>query len=135
MNQLHEFMTISQSVPGLRQMRPCASKVMRPLTWALKNARPGRPTQAVRHKCSGNIGIVQILRFIRLYQFLMYMYTASATNSKLLYITHTFDRKMPSPPPAYDPLCLSTMVNPALITIHMIDSPLFISTTHTHTHR
>ena len=67
MNQLHEFMTISQSVPDLRQMRPCASKVMRPLTWALKNARPGRPTQAVRHKCSGNIGIVQILRYIRLY--------------------------------------------------------------------
>ena len=59
MNQLHEFMTISQSVPDLRQMRP--------LTWALKNARPGRPTQAVGHKCSGNIGIVQILRYIRLY--------------------------------------------------------------------
>ena len=28
MNQLHEFMTISQSVPDLRQMRPCASKVI-----------------------------------------------------------------------------------------------------------
>jgi len=27
--------------------------------------RPGRPTQAVRHTCSGNLGIVKILRYIR----------------------------------------------------------------------
>ena len=41
---------------------------------------PGRPTQAVRHKCSENLGIVKILRYIR-----SDMYTASATNSKLIY--------------------------------------------------
>jgi hypothetical protein len=52
---------------------------MRPLTWALKEGgRPGRPTQAVGHTCSGNLGIVKILRNIR-----SDMYTASATNSKL----------------------------------------------------
>ena len=27
--------------------------------------RPGRPTQAVRNTCSGNLGIVKILRYIR----------------------------------------------------------------------
>ena len=26
---------------------------------------PGSPTQAVRHTCSGNLGIVKILRYIR----------------------------------------------------------------------
>ena len=39
---------------------------------------PARPTQAVRHTCSGNLGVVKILRYIRLN-----MYTVSATNSKL----------------------------------------------------
>jgi len=34
----------------------------------------GSPTQAVRHTCSGNLGIVKILRNIR-----SDMYTASAT--------------------------------------------------------
>jgi hypothetical protein len=42
-------------------MRPCASYIMRPLTWALE----GRPTQAVKHTCSGNLGKVKILRYIR----------------------------------------------------------------------
>ena len=37
-----------------------------------EGGKPGRPTQAVRHKCSGNLGIVQILRYIR-----SDMYTAS----------------------------------------------------------
>ena len=45
---------------------------------------PGRPTLAVRHTCSGNLGIVKILRYIS-----SDMYTASATNSKLLYITQS----------------------------------------------
>ena len=27
--------------------------------------RPGRPTHAVRYTCSGNLGIVKILRYIR----------------------------------------------------------------------
>ena len=31
----------------------------------LEGGRPGRPTQAVGHTCSGNLGIVQILRYIR----------------------------------------------------------------------
>jgi len=30
-----------------------------------EGGRPGRPTQAVRHTCSGNLGIVKILRYIR----------------------------------------------------------------------
>ena len=42
------------------------------------------PTQAVRHTCSGNLGIVKILPYIR-----SDMYTASATNSKQLYITQS----------------------------------------------
>jgi len=42
---------------------------------------PGRPTQAVRHTCSGNLWIFKILRYIR-----SDMYTTSATNSKLSYI-------------------------------------------------
>jgi len=53
-----------------------------------ERGRPGRPTQAVRYTCSGNLGIVEILRYIR-----SDMYTASATNTKLLYITQS-----PNPP-------------------------------------
>jgi len=30
-----------------------------------EGGRPGRPTQTVRHTCSGNLGIVKILRYIR----------------------------------------------------------------------
>jgi len=30
-----------------------------------EGGRPGRPTQAVRHTCSGNLGIIKILRYIR----------------------------------------------------------------------
>jgi hypothetical protein len=30
-----------------------------------EGGRPGRPTQPVRHTCSGNLGIVKILRYIR----------------------------------------------------------------------
>jgi hypothetical protein len=30
-----------------------------------EGSRPGRPTQAVRHTYSGNLGIVNILRYIR----------------------------------------------------------------------
>ena len=33
---------------------------MRPLTWGPEG---GRPTQAVRHTCSGKLGIVKILRY------------------------------------------------------------------------
>jgi hypothetical protein len=40
------------------------------------------PTQAVRHTCSGNLGIIKILRYIR-----SNMYTASTSKSKPLYIT------------------------------------------------
>ena len=46
------------------------------------------PTQAQRHTCSINLVIVKILLYIR-----SDMYTASATNSKLLYITQS-----PNPP-------------------------------------
>ena len=52
-----------------------------------EGGRSGRPTQAVRHTCPGNLRIVDILRFIR-----SDMYTASATNSKLLYITQSTKR-------------------------------------------
>ena len=51
-----------------------------------EGGRPGRPTLAVRHTCSGNLGIVKILRYIR-----PGMHTASATNSKLLYITQSLN--------------------------------------------
>jgi hypothetical protein len=37
---------------------------MKPLTWALKEVDPVG-TQAVMHTCSGNFGIVKILRYIR----------------------------------------------------------------------
>jgi len=30
-----------------------------------EGGRPGRPTQPVRHTCSGNLEIVKILRYIR----------------------------------------------------------------------
>ena len=30
-----------------------------------EGSRPGRPTQTVRHRCSGKLGIVKILRYIR----------------------------------------------------------------------
>ena len=46
-----------------------------------EGGRLDRPTQAVRQTCSGNLGIVKILCYIR-----SDMCTASATNSKLLYI-------------------------------------------------
>jgi hypothetical protein len=46
------------------------------------------PTQAQSHTCSINLLIVKILLYIR-----SDMYTASATNSKLLYITQS-----PNPP-------------------------------------
>ena len=60
------------AVLDLGQMKPCASYL---------GPDGGRPTQAVRHTCSGNLGIVKNIR--------SEMYTASATNSKLLYITQS----------------------------------------------
>ena len=53
-----------------------------------EGGRPSMPTQAERHTCSVNLGIVTILLYIK-----SDMYTASATNSKLLYITQS-----PNPP-------------------------------------
>ena len=50
-----------------------------------EGGRSGSPTQAVRHTCSGNLGIVKILRYIR-----SDIYTASATNYTL--------PKAPNPP-------------------------------------
>ena len=47
-----------------------------------EGGRPGRSAQAFRHTCAGNLGIVKILRYLR-----SDMYTASATISKLVYIT------------------------------------------------
>jgi hypothetical protein len=44
-----------------------------------EGGRPGSPTQAVRHTCSGNVGIVKILCYIR-----SYMYTASARRAPLV---------------------------------------------------
>jgi hypothetical protein len=49
-----------------------------------EGGRPGRLTQAAMHTCSGNLGIVKVLPYIR-----SDMYTASATNSKLLYTTQS----------------------------------------------
>ena len=53
-----------------------------------EGGRPDRPTQAVRHACSGSLGIVNILRYIK-----SDMYTASVINSKIVYITQS-----PNPP-------------------------------------
>ena len=52
-----------------------------------EGGKAGRPTQAVRHTCAGNVGIVKILRYLR-----SDMYTASATNSELVYITRASKR-------------------------------------------
>ena len=54
-----------------------------------EGGRPGMPAQAVRHTCAGNLGIVKILRYLR-----SDMYTASATNSKLVYITRASKRNL-----------------------------------------
>jgi hypothetical protein len=54
-----------------------------------EGGRPGRPTQAVRHTCAGNLGIVKILRYLR-----SDMYTASVTNSKVAYITRASKRNL-----------------------------------------
>ena len=53
------------------------------------------PTQTDRHTCSEHLGIVRILRYIR-----SGMCTASATNSKLLYITQSLN---PSNPVLHSP--------------------------------
>ena len=42
-----------------------------------EGGRPGRTTQAVRHTCSGKLGIVKILRYNR-----SDMYTASSTHNE-----------------------------------------------------
>ena len=65
---LQEKRTGFYSVPDLGQMRSCASLVMRHLTLALKEVAPvvlHRPSQAIRHTCSENLGIVKISRYIR----------------------------------------------------------------------
>jgi hypothetical protein len=64
---------------------------MRPPHLGPEGGRPGRPTQVVRHTCSGNLGIVKVFRFIR-----SDMYTAF------------FGRKMPPLLLAIGALCLST---------------------------
>jgi hypothetical protein len=51
-----------------------------------EGGRTGMTTEAERHTCSVNLGIVKILLYIR-----SDMSTTSATNSKLLYIS-------PNPP-------------------------------------
>ena len=53
-----------------------------------EGGRAGRPTQAVGHTCAGNVGIVKIIRYLR-----SDMYTASATNSELVYITRASQEK------------------------------------------
>ena len=70
-----------RAMPDLGKMRSCASELSyEALYLGPEGGRPGRCTQAVRHTCSGNLGIVKILRYIR-----SDMYTAS------------FGRKMPPP--------------------------------------
>ena len=53
-----------------------------------EGGRPGRPAQAVGHTYAGNLGTVKILRYLR-----SDMYTGSATNSKLVYITRASQEK------------------------------------------
>jgi hypothetical protein len=57
-----------------------------------EGGRPGRPTQAVRHTCSGNLGIVKILRYIKSDKFkiaiiiIFLVHPAVQTNINKLYI-------------------------------------------------
>jgi hypothetical protein len=55
---------------------------MRPLTWTLKEVESGRTTQTVMHTCSGKLGIVKIVCYIR-----SDMYTASS-QTRSYYILH-----------------------------------------------
>jgi hypothetical protein len=84
---------------------------MRPLTWALKEVDPvGLHRQSGMHTCSGNLGIVKILRYIR-----SDMYTAKIHRKQKI------GRKIP-PPGQRGPVLkhTGTMVNPALNTIASI---------------
>jgi hypothetical protein len=65
----------AHAVPDLGHMRPCAHLSYETPYLGPEGGRPGKPTQAVRHTCSGKLGIVKILRYIR-----SEMYTASSTN-------------------------------------------------------
>ena len=69
-----------------------------------------RPTHAVRYTCSGNLGIVKILRSIR-----SDMYTAFATNS----------RQEDAPPPALanGDLCLNTPKHSGKSDIYLLVDP------------
>ena len=49
-------------VPDLGQLRPCASYVMRPLTWALKEVDRDVLNRQSRHTCTGNLGIIKIFK-------------------------------------------------------------------------
>ena len=62
-----------------------------------EGGRPGRPTRAVRHTCSGNLGIVKILRYIR---------SDICTLRKSIVKTNLAGRWAPWPTGA---LCLSTL--------------------------
>lgn len=66
-------------------MRPCA----RLISWVLKEVDPVGPTHAVRHTCSGKLGIVKILRYYR---------------------SDIVKKITPHPPLANGVMCLSTMV-------------------------
>jgi len=55
-----------------------------------EGGRPGRPTQAVRHTCSGNLGVVKILRYIRSDKFKI------APHKQKSIVKNFFGRKMGS---------------------------------------
>ena len=70
-----------------------------------EGGRPGSPTYAISHKCSGNLGIVKILRYIR-----SDMYTAKIHRRK----KNWQEDGIPGQRGPVFKHTLSTMVNPAL---------------------
>ena len=92
--------------------------------------RPGRPTQAVRHTCSGNLRIVEILRCFRSDKF-------KIPPHKQKSVVKNFFWKEDIPPGQRGPvlkqmqtvpdlpLCLSTMVNPELFAF-VVDTKVVI---------
>jgi hypothetical protein len=67
-----------------------------------EGGRPGRSTQAVRHTCSRNLGIVKIFEI--------------APHKQKSIIKKKISRKMPPPPGQRGPVHLNTMVNQTLPT-------------------
>ena len=91
------YINMFYTVPDLGQMRPCASKVMRPLTWAQKEVDP-----VVLHRQSTLSLCLELLQN-NTFKFKIASHKQKSTVKKLI------GRKMGPPSPlANGALCLST---------------------------